>query len=145
MTLQREVTNSVERSPSWETHIFSIYKLHAFYGTPRFITVFTKARHLSLSWARSIKSNPQPVYWGSILILSSHLRLGLPRRQFSFGFRHQNRTNAFSFPPVMPHTHPISFFSIRSPNNDGCGIQFISLHIVYSPFVSFYLFLLRPK
>jgi hypothetical protein len=42
-----------------------------FYGTRRFITAFTSARHLSLSWpARSTS-------WRSILILSSHLRLGL--------------------------------------------------------------------
>jgi len=30
----------------------------AFYGTRRFITAFTKTRHLSLSWARSIQSMP---------------------------------------------------------------------------------------
>jgi hypothetical protein len=48
------------------------------YGTPKFITVLTSARHLSLSWARSIQS-PQtpPTSSRSILILSSHLRLGL--------------------------------------------------------------------
>jgi hypothetical protein len=38
----------------------------AFYGTRRFITVFTRALHWSLSLVRSI------------LILSTHLRLGLP-------------------------------------------------------------------
>jgi hypothetical protein len=49
------------------------------YGIRKFITVLTSARHLSLSWARSIQS-PQPptTSWRSILILSSHLRLGLP-------------------------------------------------------------------
>jgi hypothetical protein len=36
-------------------------KFPAFYGTRRFITVFTTARHLSLSWTRSIQStNPPP-------------------------------------------------------------------------------------
>jgi len=39
---------------------------------------FTSARHLSLSWASSIHSiPPHPTSWRSILI-SSHLRLGLP-------------------------------------------------------------------
>jgi hypothetical protein len=33
-------------------------KLPAFYGTRRFITAFTTARHLSLSWARLIQSMP---------------------------------------------------------------------------------------
>ena len=33
-----------------------VKKLPAFYGTRRFITAVTSARHLSLSWARSIQS-----------------------------------------------------------------------------------------
>ena len=50
----------------------------AFYGTRSFITAFTSARHLSLSRASSVQSIfPHPTSWGSILILSSHLRLGL--------------------------------------------------------------------
>ena len=56
-----------------------IKKFPAFHGTPRFITAFTSARHLSLSWARSIQSiHPHPTYWRSILILYSYLCLGLP-------------------------------------------------------------------
>jgi len=55
--------------------------------TRRFITAFTSARHLSLSWARSIQSVPShPTSWRSILILSSHLRLGLPSGLFPSGF-----------------------------------------------------------
>jgi hypothetical protein len=34
----------------------------AFYGTRTFITVFTRAFHWSLSWARSIQSIPPPSY-----------------------------------------------------------------------------------
>jgi len=56
-----------------------VKKSLAFYGNREFITVFTRARHLSLSWARSIEFMPShPTFWISILILSSHLRLGLP-------------------------------------------------------------------
>jgi hypothetical protein len=56
-----------------------VNKFPAFYGTRSFITAFTSARHLSLSWASSIQSiTPHPTSWRSILILSSHLRLGLP-------------------------------------------------------------------
>ena len=56
------------------------------FGTRRFITVLTSARHLSLYWANSIQS-PQtpPTSWRSILILSSHLRLGLPSGLFPSG------------------------------------------------------------
>jgi hypothetical protein len=46
-----------------------------FYGTRRFITLFTIAFHWSISWARSIQSiQPHPVSLKSILILSTHLR-----------------------------------------------------------------------
>jgi hypothetical protein len=49
-------------------------KFPTFYGTRRFITVYTRARHLSLSWARSIQSAPpHPTSRRSILILSSHV------------------------------------------------------------------------
>ena len=58
-----------------------------FYGTRKFIIAFTSARHLSLSWARSIQSMPtHPISWRPTLILSSHLRLGLPADPFPSGF-----------------------------------------------------------
>ena len=47
------------------------------FGTRRFITIFTSARHLSLSWANSIQSpQPPPTSWRSILILSSNIKKG---------------------------------------------------------------------
>jgi len=57
------------------------------FGTRRFISVLTNARHLFLYWANSIQSiQPPPTSWRSILILSSHLRLGLPNGLFPSGF-----------------------------------------------------------
>ena len=54
-------------------------KFPAFHGTRRFMTALTSVRHPSLSWASSIQSiYPHPTSWRSILILSTHLRLGLP-------------------------------------------------------------------
>ena len=62
-------------------------KFPAFYGTQRFITAFTSAYHLSLSSVTSIRSMPlHPTSWRSILILSSHLSLGLPNGLFPSGF-----------------------------------------------------------
>ena len=56
-----------------------VKKFPAFHGTRRFITALTSVRHLSLSWASPIQSiYPHPTSWRSILILSTHLRLGLP-------------------------------------------------------------------
>ena len=56
-----------------------VKKFPAFHGSRRFITALTSVYHLSLSWASPIQSiNPHPISWRSILILSTHLRLGLP-------------------------------------------------------------------
>ena len=64
-----------------------VKKFPAFYRTRRFITTFTSARHLFLSWASSIQSiPPHPTSWRPILILSTHLRLGLPCGLFPAGF-----------------------------------------------------------
>ena len=64
-----------------------VKKFPAFHGTRRFITVLTSVRHLSLSWASPSQSiYPHPTYLRSILILSTHLRLGLPSGIFPSGF-----------------------------------------------------------
>jgi hypothetical protein len=52
-----------------------VKKFPAFHGTWRFIAAFTSARHL-LSSIQPIP--PHPISWRTILILSSHLCLGLP-------------------------------------------------------------------
>ena len=64
-----------------------VKKLPAFHGTRRFITALTSVRHLSLSWVSPIQSiYPHPTSWRSILILSAHLRLGLPSGLLPSGF-----------------------------------------------------------
>ena len=60
-----------------------VKKFSAFHGAWRFITALTSVCHLSLSWASPIQSiHPHPTSWRSILILSTHLRLGLPSGLF---------------------------------------------------------------
>ena len=57
---------------------------------------------------------PNPTSWRSILILSTHLRLGLPSGLFPFGY--PTKTLYTPSPhPYAPHAQPISFFSILSP------------------------------
>ena len=92
-----------------------VKKFPAFYGTRRFITVFTSARHLSLSWASSIKSiTLHPTYWRSILILSSSLLLGPQVVTFPQVSTPKPCTH-LSSPLYALHTPPISFFPIWSP------------------------------
>ena len=92
------------------TDLQLIKKFPAFYRTPKFITVLTSARHLSLSWAKSMQSpQPLPTSWRSILILPSHLRLVL----LSGSFPQVSPPIAcayLSHPPYLPHAPSISFF-----------------------------------
>jgi len=64
-----------------------VKKFPAFHRTRRLITALTSVRHLSLSWASPIQSiYPHPTSWRSFLILSTHLRLGLPSGLLPSGF-----------------------------------------------------------
>jgi hypothetical protein len=64
-----------------------VKKFSAFYGTRRFITAFTIARHLSLSWASSIQiisSGPRLSVWTfrSVIYLNSELLALRPTPKF---------------------------------------------------------------
>ena len=101
--------------PEKLTGLQLVKKFPAFHGTRRFITALTSVRHLSLSWTSPIQSTyPHPISWGSILILSTHLRLGLPSGLFPSGFPIKNLYTPFPH-SYAPHAQPISFFSILSP------------------------------
>ena len=88
------------QSPSWEANRFAAsQEIPAFHGTRRFITALTSVRHLSLSWASPIQSiYPHPTSWRSILILSTHLRLGLHSGLFPSGLHTKTPYTPLSSP-----------------------------------------------
>jgi len=91
-----------------------VKKFPAFHGTRKFITALTTVRHLSLSWASPIQSiYPHPTSWRSILILSTHLCLGLPSGLFPSGFPTKNL-----------HTH------LSSPIRATCPVHLILLDFI---------------
>jgi hypothetical protein len=85
MHYQKYLTSSKWFTP-WITILLEKLRGHhllkefpAFYSTRRFMTAFTITRNPFRSWVRSIQSMPHhPTSLRPILILSSHLRLGLP-------------------------------------------------------------------
>ena len=97
-----------------------VKKFPSFHRTGRFITALTSVRHLSLSWASPIQSiYPHPTSWRSILILCTHLRLGLPSGLFPSSFP----TKTLYSPPLLTHTRhmpsPSHSFQFYHPHNIG--------------------------
>jgi hypothetical protein len=92
-----------------------VKKFPAFHGTRRSITALTSVRHPSLSWASPIQSTyPHSTSWRSILILYTHLHLGLT----SGSFPPVSPPRPYTLPspdPYAQHAQPISFFLILSP------------------------------
>jgi hypothetical protein len=118
------LTTSMNQSPSWEAnscHLAS-QEIPTFYGTHRFITVFTRAYHWSLSCTKCIQSTPShPISLRSILILSFNLHLGFPIKilyAFLFHACYMSCTShscwylialmqVMQFSPASCHFHPL--------------------------------------
>ena len=81
---------------------FQLVKIFpAFYGTRRFITAFTSARHLSLSWASSIQSIPPTSHF-----LKIHLTSELHSSGNSCPFAPLPH-NFISMPSVLEHLEAV--------------------------------------
>jgi hypothetical protein len=112
------LTHSMVQSPSWAANWFT-----ASQEIPR-ISRNSNVRQLFLSWVSPIQSTyPHPTSCRSILILSIHLRLGLPSGLFPSGFP----TKTLYTPPLLTHTRhmpsPPHSSRFYHPHNIGWGVQ----------------------
>jgi hypothetical protein len=97
-----------------------------FYGTRRFITVFTRALDFFPVLSQINPVDPTPSYsLRSILILSTYRRLGLPGGLFPSGFL-TNILYVFLFPFVL-HALPISSSLTHHSNYSWRRVQVMKL------------------
>jgi hypothetical protein len=108
-----------------------VKKFPAFYGTQRFITAFTSARHLSLYLARSIQSMPPFPIPEDLSYYYPPLGLGLQSGLFPSGFPIKI---LYAPLPSPPHTCYMPCLSHSSqfdhPNNIWWAVQIIKLLIM---------------
>jgi len=112
-------------------------KFPAFHGTRKFITALTSVRQLSLSWASPIQSiYPHPTFWRSILLLSTHLRLGLSSGLFPSGFPNKILYSLLSSPICT--TYPVHLILLDFITRTILGEQYRSFssslcNLLHSP------------
>ena len=117
-----------------------VKKFPAFHGTPRFITAFTRVCHPSLSWANPIQSiYPHPTSCRSILILSTHLRLGLPSGLFPSGFPTKTLYTPLSSPiraTCPAHLIPLYFITRTILGEEYRSFSSSLCNLLHSPVTS---------
>jgi hypothetical protein len=80
------ITDSTEMCASWEAaNSATTHELSSI-----FVTVFTRAIHRSLYWARSIQSMRSHLMSLRSILISTHPRLRLPSALFPYGFHINN-------------------------------------------------------
>jgi hypothetical protein len=80
-------------------------KFPTFYGTEKFLTAFTSAHHLALSWARSNQSIPPSPYFQKIHFNIIPSTTVSSKWSHSFRCPHQNPV----YTKVLPYTVPLCY------------------------------------
>jgi hypothetical protein len=107
-----------------------VKKFSAFYGTRRFITVFTSARHLSILSELNLVHTPTSHF------LKIHLNIilpsspGSPQWSLSLRFYHQNTVHASSLPHTRYMPRPSHSCRFYHPHISGWGVQIMELLIM---------------
>jgi hypothetical protein len=121
------LTHSTEQSPSWEGNRSQLVK--ALFGTRRFITAFTSARHLFYPEPAQFSPYPTSHFLKTHLIIILSMP-GSPKWSHSFRFPHQNPVYASSLPHTryMPRPSPPS--RCDHPHNCGWVVQIMEFLIM---------------
>ena len=115
----------------------------------RFINIFTKAWHCSISWSKLIQSIVfHTVPLRSLIIFSCHLYLSSSNILFLSGFPIKHFTHFSS--ADIPHTLPMSLPQFDHPNNNWQPTQFhtslyykiFKINLFFVPLVSKYRFII---
>jgi hypothetical protein len=109
-----QLAKSMELNPSSEsTNCLTSQELPNILWNWGSTTVFTRALHWSLSWAKSVQTiPPHPTSLTSILILSSHLHLGLPSVSFLLALPPKSYMHSSSPPMCAPCPSHLVLFDL---------------------------------
>jgi len=123
------------------TGLHLVKSFPAFYGNRRFITAFTSAWHLSLSWASSTQSIHLLPTTTKIHFITNHTTLpstpGSPTWSLSLRFPHQNPVYASPFPHTCYMPRPSHSSQLYYTHNIGWAVQIIKLlTFLHSPATS---------
>jgi hypothetical protein len=104
----------------------AVRKFPSLYGTRRFVTAFTRNRHVSTSWARSIQSISPSLFSRINFSIFSHFHVGLPSDLLHSGF--PIKTLYVYLTCYMPCLSQSSWFD--HPNNISWGVQSMKLLVL---------------
>jgi hypothetical protein len=122
------LNNSMEQSPSWEANISSAsHEIPCIWWNPNVrCRIYNRPPSIPVLSQISKSMPPNPISWRSIVILSSHLRLGLPSGLIFRGSPHQ--TSPVSHTCHIPRPSHSLWFD--QPNEIWCGTQIIKFLVM---------------